>query len=417
MNLTVDQDYLFGKTEVPQRSRVLVLGIGGAGGNMVRRMAARWPNGGPDVAVVDTDPQSLADCPVNTSLLLGELTTQRLSSGSDTEAGRMAAEESMGRLEPILVGYDLVFLVCGLGGGTGTGAAPVIADYLHKLETLTLCFAAMPFGFEGDRRNRTAEDGVRTLQDKCDAVIILPNEKLIDLLEPQTGLESSFRISDDHVATCIYALWKLLSRPGVINLDFADVRKLVERSGGLCSFGHGTGQGKTRSADAIRTLLSSPWLEQGAELGHAASLMINILGGPDMTLADVQGVIGEITAKAPKGIQLFVGASVDGDWRDRLAITVLTAEQWRDPVISRDEADEIVTDYLDNLEPPQEGRESSPSAAAGGIKTPVQSDLPLEKATSEGRGRFSAAEPTIINGQDIDIPTYLRRGLKLSFER
>lgn len=407
---TPNQDVLFAKTEVPQRNRVLVLGVGGAGGNMVARMSARWPDEGPEVAAVDTDPQSLAVSPIGRTLLIGEQTTQRLSAGSEVEAGRMAAEESMDRIEALVAGYDLVFLVCGLGGGTGTGSVPEIARLLRKHGALTLCFAAMPFTFEGDRRLRTAADGVRTLQQECDAVVVLPNDKLIDLLEPQAGLESSFRVSDDHVAACIYALWRLLARAGVINLDFADLRSLVERSGGLCSFGYGSGQGRTRSADALRSLMASPWLDQGAQLGQAAAVMINILGGPDMTLADVQGVIGEISAKAPKGAHLFIGASVDAGGRDRLAITVLTAERWVDRNRAREEAEDAARDYFFD----QDDQGDTPAAAA--VRTAVQGSLPLVEA-ADARGRFSQGEPTIINGQDLDTPAYLRKGLKLSFER
>lgn len=407
MTAGTDMQALFGRPDIPQRNRVLVLGIGGAGCNMTARMASRWPDGGPDVAVVHTDPQVLAACPVGRSVLMGEQTTQRLSTGADPAAGRMAAEESLDHLDALLDGYDLVFLVCGVGGGTGTGAAPVIAARARTLGALTLCFASMPFSFEGDRRHRTATEGLRVLQEDCDAVVMLPNDKLLDLLEPQAGLESSFRLSDEHVASCIHTLWTLLTRPGVINLDFADLRKLVEKSGGVCSFGHGTGEGKARSAEALRSLLACPWLDQGALLGQAAAVMVNLLGGPDMTLADVQGVVGEITTKMPDGAHLFVGAAVDPHWRNRMAITVLTAEAWVEPLREDEETEAIMGDYL-----------ADQAAAAGAVPppgaSPVQADLPLD--TADKRGRFTNSEPTIINGQDLDIPTFLRRGLKLSFQ-
>lgn len=376
---------------------------------MVARMAARWGKDGPPVAVVNTDAQALASCAVDRVYLIGEQTTQRMGAGGDPEAGRLAAEERSGEVASWVTGHDLVFLVTGLGGGTGTGAAPVLAREIHKAGGLCLAFASLPFVFEGDRRQRTAMEGLRLLQHSADAVVALPNEKLIDLIDRDAGLVATFEASDHQISACIYTIWKLLSEPGVINLDFADIRQLVEVSRGACAYGYGEGSGKSRTADALQALLNSPWLEKGRLLTESNGLLVNILGGPDITLSDVQGVVGEITAKLPKKAKVFTGASILPSWRDRIAITVIAAEAslGRKATTVRDEVE------------PEPGPPEKPATKSGTVKEPqdlVQASLPLEDAEKHLE-RFKSTTATIVNGQNLDIPTYIRRSVKLSFER
>jgi cell division protein FtsZ len=381
------------------RCRVLVMGVGGAGGNMVNRMAQTWRKG-PNTLAVNTDLQALAACDSVRTLAIGAEAARGLGAAGEITCGRLAAEESMSALQEALAGTDLLFLVTGLGGGTGTGACPLIAKAARQMGALTLVFATLPFPFEGDRRRRQAEEGLLALQRVADAVIGMPNDRLLQGVDNQTGLPEAFRQSDAMLAAGIHTMWHLLTSTGIVNLTFADVRELAERSGGTLSFGFAESSGPARSATALRALMESPLLEHGRLLSEAQGLMVNITGGPDLTLADLEGLVGQIAAKARPHAHISMGAVIDPTRREQLTISVLTAESWQEDRF---------------------GAGGKSSETQKGDKKPAgpveaQGELPLTD-TSKDRGRFGAAPATLINGEDLDIPTYLRRGVKLSFER
>ena len=238
-------------SNIQPHCRIVVLGLGGAGCNAVSRMSAAWTDG-PTVIAMNTDTQALAACTASRSVQIGSKVTHGLGAAGDTTVGRLSAEEDMEKIQEILSSADLLFLVVGLGGGTGTGAAPIIAQAAKKLGVLTLCFATMPFPFEGDRRRRQAEEGLRTLQRTADVIIHLPNQRLLELVPAKTGIEEAFRTSDELVGEGIHGLWRLLSKSGVINLDFADVRQLAERSGGSCAFGFSQADGPARATVVLQ---------------------------------------------------------------------------------------------------------------------------------------------------------------------
>jgi cell division protein FtsZ len=390
-------DRLFSHTETEPRTRVLVLGLGGAGGNSVARMTEAWGEG-PPVIAVNTDAQSLAGCEVPRVLQIGRGTTRGLGANGDMNTGRMAVEESLDELAELLEGVDLLFLVVGLGGGTGGGGAPLLLQTAHRLHVLTVCFATLPFPYESDNRKRTAAEALANIQREADAVVVLPNEKLVELVDQNTGLQEAFRAADQQIAATVHALWYLLNFPGVMNLDFADVRHLVERSGNRCAFGFGEAEGASRVASAVRALLTSPYLANGRALSEASALLINITGGPDLTLADMQGIMAQIKASIPQKATYSFGAMIDPAMRGRLALTALVAEG--------DVSTRTVSSRPDGEEP------SLLSNGESGEST--QTELPLEGAD---RGRFSRGAATIYNGEDLDIPTYIRRRVRLSFER
>jgi cell division protein FtsZ len=397
MKAPVPSNELLHVSSVHARRRILVLGLGGAGGNCVSRMAEGWSDG-PVVVAMNTDTQALAGCTTPRCLQIGPKVSHGLGAGGDTTVGRLAAEESIELIQEVVSEADLLFLVVGLGGGTGTGAAPVVAQAARKLGALTLCFVTMPFPFEGDRRRRQAEDGLRALQHVADTVVCLPNERLLELAPQESGLPEAFRVADQIVGTGIHGLWQLLSQTGVINLDLADVRQLAERSGGCCAYGFSRAEGPARTAMVLQNLVASPLLEKGRLLSEAAALLVNITGGQDLTLADFRGLMGQIASMARPGAHLFCGAIVDPAYRGKLALTVLASENWLE---ERTAARGIVA------KPPAE----TPSTPDRKVEE-LQLDL-----TPANRGRFNNVEPTYHKGEDLDIPTFIRRNVRLSFEK
>lgn len=401
MKLPESGSRLFNLSDAKPRGRILVLGLGGAGCNIAHRMTEAW-DAGPEVLGVNTDTQALAACGLSKTLAIGATTTAGLGAAGDTSAGKLAADESAGELQEALAGVDLLFLVTGLGGGTGTGAAPVVAKLARQAGALTLCFATMPFPFEGDRKRRLAEEGLRAMQKAADAVVCLPNERLLKLVDEQAGLETAFRTSDAMLAEGVHAIWYLLSNTGVINLSFGDIRELAERSGGSLSFGYAEARGPARAATALRELMDSPLLERGRLLSEAQGLLVNIAGGPDLTLSDLQGIMGQLGSLARAKAHISMGAIIDPAQRERITITLLAAENWHEdrfgggpPVVdvAKGDAGKAVRPIVD-----------------------VQVELPLD-VSAQDRGAFGKTTPVFINGEDLDLPTYLRRGVKLSFER
>lgn len=400
-------DRLFSVSGLKAPCRMLVLGIGDGGGRSVVRMTESW-DAGPDVAFINTDAKSLSSCPVGHCLAIGEKTTRRFGAAGDTTAGRLAAEEHAEAIQELVARYDFIFLVGGLGGGTATGAMPVISQIARTAGVLTLCFVTLPFKFEGDRRRLAAEEGLRALQQTADTVVALPNDRLEELADPNQPVESAFRVTDEIVASGIHGLWRLLTQNGVINLNFADVRELFERSGGACGYGHAEARGPARAADALRQLLDSPLLAKGRRISEALGVLISITGGADLTLADVQGIMGRIQAMSRAGAKLFFGAIVDPAWRDRISITVLVTEHW----LEDREGNIPARDTLHGLQLETAGLRAD-APAKGDADAPEQTEIPFDTA---GKGRFEKVEPTYYKGDDLDIPTYIRRGLKLSFE-
>lgn len=403
-------DRLFSTSGVKAPCRMLVLGVGDGGGKAVSRMSETWREG-PDVGVVNTDVKSLAGCPVGKCIAIGAKTTGGFGTGGDTTSGRLAAEESPEHLHELIAQYDFVFLVGGLGGGTATGAMPVIAQTARNAGVVTLCFVTMPFKFEGDRKKMAAEEGLRSLHQTSDTVVCLPNDRLAELTTPDQPVESAFRVTDEIVAAGIHAIWRLLTQNGVINLNFADVRELFERSGGACGYGYAEGRGPARATESLQALLDSPLLAKGRKISEARGVLVSITGGPDLTLADVQGIMGQIQSMSRSGARIFFGALVDPAWRDRLSITVLVTENW----VEYRDGNTPARDTIHGQKAASNQRKAD-ATEAGDAKPDAeieQTEIPFEAA---GKGRFEKVEPTFYRGQDLDIPTYIRKGLKLSFD-
>jgi len=385
-----------------------ILGIGGAGGNAIAQIAGN-PGAltGVELITVNTDLQVLTGIAGVERLQIGSSVTHGLGAGGDVETGARAAQQDTERLEAVLQNSQIVFLVVGLGGGTGTGAAPVVARIAKEQGALVLAFAALPFAFEGERRRQQALAGLEQLRAQADAVICVPNDKLLKVAGENASALEVFQRGNDIIATGVCAIWQLLSRKGLINLDFADLRNSLgnKHADGLFSFGEGTGP--ERSRDAVKALMDSPLLDGNETLAKAEGVLVSVLGGSDMTVADVQRGVEPISRVASRA-QVIMGAAIDENYRDRISVTVIAAAH----VIPRRVSQPITgRTPVNRTSPP---RAPIPAATKEPAKKesaqPKQESLPLEGVT---RGRFDKSEPTLYDGQDLDVPTYIRRGVSL----
>lgn len=301
-------------------ARIKVIGLGGGGSNAVNRMiASRFS--GVTFIVANTDAQALRTSPAPLKLQLGEKLTGGLGAGSDPEVGRRAATEDRETLQQALAGTDMVFITAGMGGGTGTGAAPVVASVAKELGALTVAVVTKPFGFEGSRRIRQAEAGIQELRGIVDTLLTIPNQRLLTVVEKGTSLQEAFRVADSVLQQAVQGISDLILVPGIINLDFADVRTIMSGMG-LALMGTGLGRGEHRAIDAAQKAIASPLLEETSMEG-ARGVLINITGGADLTLHEVNEAASAVAEAADAEANIIVGAVVDESLGDAIRVTVI----------------------------------------------------------------------------------------------
>ena len=301
-------------------ARIKVIGCGGGGTNAVNRMIEAGLTG-VEFYAMNTDVQVLDISAAHYKLQLGENLTRGLGAGGNPEVGRSAAEESKSDIKKSLEGADMVFITAGMGGGTGTGSAPVIAEIAKELGILTVAVVTKPFKFEGPRRSRLAEEGVDNLRDKVDTVIIIPNDRLLGVVEKRATLVEAFREADDVLRQGVQGISDIITIPGIINVDFADVRAIMLNAG-TALMGIGQASGDHRAVDAAQAAIASPLLETSIEGARAA--LINITGGPDLTLAEVHEATELIQqATDAEDANIIFGIVQDPKLQDEVRITVL----------------------------------------------------------------------------------------------
>jgi cell division protein FtsZ len=381
--------------------RLKVLGLGGAGGNAVAHLTRQELLPGAELVAINTDAQALAANPAPEKLAIGATLTHGLGAGGDAEIGARAAQLDSERIAAVVQGAKVVFLTAGLGGGTGGGAAPVVARIAREQNALALAFVALPFGFEGERRRQQAAAQLEQLKAQADAVICIPNDKLFKLVGEQATAVEAFRKCDEIIASGAQAIWQLLSRPGLINLDFADIRTVLSGKQGEGLFARGEAEGDDRAKKAVRALLESPLLDGGLTLGRADGVLISILGGPDLALTDVQKIVDAIKQEAPRA-QIIMGAAIEETYRAKVAVTVLAAA-----AVAPRRAVPVATTPAARVATP----EQPPAPKKRESAKPKQTTLELDPVT---RGRFEKSEPTLWNGENLDVPTFLRRGVALN---
>jgi len=298
---------------------IKVVGIGGGGTNAVNRMVDAGLSGVEFIAV-NTDAQALLMCDADVKIHIGAKVTRGLGAGADPAVGQAAAHESRDELKEALKGADMVFITAGEGGGTGTGGAPILAELARELETLTVGVVTRPFAFEGRVRAENAERGIDSLRDRVDTLIVIENDRLLQVVEKKTSIVEAFRMADDILRQGVQGITDLVTVPGLVNLDFADVRTIM-RDAGSALMGIGVASGESRAAEAARTAVSSPLLE--ASIEGATGILLNITGPKDIGLFEVNEAAEVVTGAADQNANVIFGAVIDESLKDEVRVTVI----------------------------------------------------------------------------------------------
>ena len=298
---------------------IKVVGVGGGGTNAVNRMVDAGLTGVEFVAV-NTDAQALMMCDADLKIHIGSKATRGLGAGADPAVGLAAAQESRDELKEALKGADMVFVTAGEGGGTGTGGAPVVAELARELEALTVGVVTKPFVFEGRKRSQQAELGIQNLRDRVDTLIVIENDRLLQVVEKRTSVVEAFRMADDVLRQGVQGITDLITVPGLVNLDFADVRTIM-RDAGSALMGIGIASGENRASEAARAAVSSPLLETSIE--GATGILLNITGGPEIGLFEVNEAAEVVTSAADQNANVIFGAVIDDALGDDIRVTVI----------------------------------------------------------------------------------------------
>jgi len=391
-------------------SRIAVIGIGAVGCRILDVWATADEEMPPHLAL-HTDRAILDECRAESRMLLGRDVLRGLSAGGDVQLAREAFDQDRNAVAEWIDGADVLYLVAGLGGGTGTAVSREAADLARQQGALVIAFVTLPFFFEGQEKRRRADDGLRALRQAADAVICLPNQRMNDWAGEETPLAETFARVNEMVIHNVRAMIGILQRPGVLSLNFSDFRQMITHSGGVCVMGYGEGRGTHRVDEAVQMVRNNPVLGRDDVLRKAGGLLVGITGGPRLSLSEVEQIMSAVTEVSHPDVHLFMGAAVNDAWDDRVGIAVLAAEAWVD------EAERAADD--EEAEGEQAGAggggasESPRAAHAGGKRKRRKSVQTSLSIGPSGRGRFNDVEPTIVQGEDLDAPTFLRRGVKL----
>lgn len=369
---------------------IKVIGVGGGGGNAVEHMIKRDIKG-VDFICANTDAQALKILSAKTLLQLGSSVTKGLGAGSNPELGRQAAIEDRDRIAEVLQGADMVFITAGMGGGTGTGGAPIVAEVARELEILTVAVVTKPFPFEGKKRLKNAQDGIKELAQNVDSLITIPNEKLLSIMGEETPLLEAFEAVDDVLLGAVQGIADLIVRPGKINVDFADVRTVMLEMG-LAMMGTGTAKGESRARDAAEMAIRSPLLDE-VDIHGARGILVNIAAGVDISLGEFTEVGETVEEYASDNATVVIGTVIDPEMTDELRVTVV--------------ATGLGNADMDN------GRKSAEKTqkilAGDGTVDYAQFDKPTLMRNSKIRETRDGAQVGKSDAEYLDIPAFLRR--------
>lgn len=389
-------------------AQIKVIGVGGGGGNAVNRMINEGL-GGVEFISVNTDNQALMLSKAKTRVRIGDKLTRGLGAGGNPEIGRKAAEESADELYEVVRGADMVFIACGMGGGTGTGASPVVAQIAKELGALTIGVVTRPFSFEGTRRQQSAESGIEALKSQVDTLIVIPNDRLLQIADKRASLQQAFSLADDVLRQGIQGISELITVPALINLDFADVRTIMSEGGAaLMAVGHANGDDRARKA--AESAISSGLLD--VTIDGARGILFNITGGPNLSLFEVNEAAAIIKESAHPEVNLIFGAQIDENMGDELRITVIATgfEQTRNRNVK-----EMQFQRQPVQRPVQQQQPQSPAQPRPVQQQPV--NLPQEQqfAPPPQPVQRPVQPPAqdiparVYEEDDIDIPTFLRK--------
>ncbi|MBE5039965.1 cell division protein FtsZ [Ructibacterium gallinarum] len=381
-------------TENVNPAQIKVIGVGGGGNNAVNRMIEAQVKCVEFVAV-NTDKQDLTLSAASQKIQIGEKITKGLGAGADPEIGKKAAEESRDEIAQSIKGADMVFVTAGMGGGTGTGAAPIVAEVAKEMGVLTVGIVTKPFWFEGKTRQRNSDEGIKNLMDAVDTLVVIPNDKLLEIAENRTPLVESFRMADDILRQGVQGISDLISRPGLISLDFADIKTIMKDTG-FAHMGIGRASGETRAEEAAKKAIHSPLLETTIE--GAKGVILNVTGGSDLGILEVKTAAELVEEAADRDANIIIGAIIDEDMGDEIQITVIaTGFKGNVPQQQAEQEnpfDSFLSRFGNGGNMNRGGATASPSSA---------SSRPVEKVPSS-TNLFSKF------GEDdgIDVPVFLR---------
>jgi cell division protein FtsZ len=456
---------------------IKIVSVGGAGLNALDRIVLDGLEGA-EVLAVNTDVQSLASSVAAHKVQLGRTVTRGLGAGGDPEVGYQAAFESTEEIREALTGARMIFICSGLGGGTGSGAAPYVAHLAREAGALVLAFATLPFAFEGRRRNAQAREALGRLNEIANAVVCFENDQMGDMVAPNAGIHQAFSKADTTISQSIRSVVNLIQRPGLIRIGFDDLVAALRSRNGRCLFGFGESNSENRAHDALAQALKSPLMDRGRTLAEAARVLVQVAGGPGMTLSEVEIVMKELDRHVSDDTQILFGTAVDGRLGDRLSVTIISSfaandnavpqqaqtppvgsapsmpPAWEQPRESPpkievepepapiDDFQSAETTPIEEPEPIEVESAPAPSVESVSsafevvdtpeppVSTPPRKSAPAkeEKVSAEksmqakqevlqfepvNRGRFEKSEPTIVGGEDLDVPTYLRKKIRV----
>lgn len=386
------------KPDIARFAKIKVIGIGGGGCNAINSMIVGSQIAGVEFVALNTDAQALLLNQATSKIQIGENLTRGLGAGGNPDIGKNAAEESREKIKEHLQDTDMVFLTCGEGGGTGTGATPIVAEIAKELGALTVAVVTKPFNFEGTRRMVNADEGILDLKDKVDTLIVIPNQRLIEVVDKKMTLLEAFRVADSVLGHGVQGISDLITMPGLINVDFADVKAIMTDAGSSL-MGIGTGVGENRAATAARTAISSPLLEMSID--GAKGVLFNITGGQDLTMSEVDEAAKLISGAVDPDANIIFGATIDENLVDQVKITVVatgfdeTKRRLRD-LSNRPAYDQGI---MQNVSKPYQ-----PVTPAGGFVQDANQQQPQPPAKSQTTGDDLPPEE-----DEFDIPAFLRQ--------
>src|SRR5216117_1276901 len=455
---------------LPERAEevipIKIVSVGGAGLNALDRIVLDGLEGA-EVLAVNTDVQTLASSVAAHKVQLGRTLTRGLGAGGDPELGYQAAFESTEEIREALTGARMIFICAGLGGGTGSGAAPYVAHLAREAGALVIAFVTLPFTFEGKRRATQAREALARLNQIAHSVICFENDRMGDLVAPQAGIHHAFAMADTTISQSVRSVVNLIQRPGLIRIGFDDLLAALRTHNGRCVFGFGEADSDNRAHDALTQALKNPLMDRGRMLADATNVLVQVAGGPGMTLSEVEVLMQELGRNVNEQTQILFGAVVDGRLGDRLTVTIITSLSPEEDLSSAQtpsalssasaqpplrEQDQHPEPQV-NVEPEPVPMEPVPPEASISFEHSVAAEplsapppvtskpkpvivTPLKKADSQKeeklptdkslpakqeilqfepvtRGRFEKSEPTIVEGEDLDVPTYLRKNIKV----
>ncbi len=383
------------KPDVQRFAKIKVVGLGGGGSNSLNSMISLQQIQGVEFVAINTDAQALMNNQSPTKVQIGETITRGLGSGGDPEVGRQSAEESTAKLEDVLQDADMVFLTAGMGGGTGTGSIPVVAQIARNVGALTVAVVTKPFAFEGTRRMVVAEEGVERLKDKVDALIIIPNQRLLETVEKNMTLQEAFKLADSVLGQGVQGISDLITMPGLINVDFADVKTIMSNAGSAL-MGIGVAGGENRASAAARMAIASPLLEVSIE--GAKGVLFNIVGGADLSMTEVNEAASIIAQAADPDANIIFGATIKEDQLDQVRISVIAT--------GFDETRRRLREYVGSGIG-SSSLQSQPSAWVS--PTPNQSnDTPVSQQTAAESEEEIEESKNEDENEDLEIPAFLR---------